>query len=127
MQQMSGDNQTNWEFGGGSLNPDENSSRRKGRKKRVRGGQKKEEKGRREGRGTLEGAHLTLHKHRHVHEHVMELPDWSLQFDNVFMSSLDVRQGLFGLLGLHDNLWGGNAVPMSLQLWEQEGFGKLGK
>lgn len=46
-------------------------------------------------------ADLTLDQHGHVHEHVVQLADAGLQFDDVGVPRLDVRQRLLRLLRLH--------------------------
>jgi len=48
--------------------------------------------------------YLTFYQHGHVHEHVVQLPDGVFEFNNVSVTRLDVRKGLFCLLRFHDDL-----------------------
>lgn len=60
-------------------------------------------------------AYLVLDQHGHVHKHVMQLADRVLQFHNVGVASLNVRQRLPGLLRLHNDLK--KKRPEQCKLW----------
>lgn len=49
-------------------------------------------------------SYLTLDQHGHIHKHIVELPDRVFELNDVSVTRFDVRESLFCLLRLHDDL-----------------------